>query len=447
MASAGENSTPPQAAAEPASPLHEADAPLHEPVSFEDVSRAKYLISDGIVVTPCHKGHHLSKMCRMELYFKKEIFQRTGSFKERGARNALRRLTSVQRRIGVIAASAGNHALGLAYHGQLLGVPVTLVMPKFAPMTKVQNCREFGANVILHGAHFGEAKERAEEISVKDGLKYINGYDDPDVIAGQGTCGLEILEQIPDVDAIVVPAGGGGLLAGILLAVKTLRPDVQVIAVQAQNCQSFVRALEAGQPVRSDVSSTLADGLAVPVFGKNSFAICKNRVDKTVLVTETEIAVAILRLVELQKNIVEGAGAAGLAAVLAGKLPELEGKKVCCVLCGGNIDTTVLGRVIERGLAADGRLVRFMVSVLDRPGGLAGLTALIAQCGASVKDLFHERAWLETDVASVQVKCVVETRDRDHAEELRVALAAVYPLVWGSELAENKLCLTSKRPH
>lgn len=371
---------------------------------------------------------------------KKDIYQRTGSFKERGARNSLKLLSADQRRQGVIAASAGNHALGLAYHGQLLNIPVTLVMPAHAPFTKVQNCKEYGARVIQQGSNFGEAMAHAMELSQKEGLRYINGYDDPEIIAGQGTCGVEIIEQVPDLDAIVVPVGGGGLIAGIALAVKTLSPSTMIIGVEAEACPSFIAAMKAGEPVSVVPTSSLADGLAVPKVGPHAFAVANTRIDKMVTVNEKEIAIAILRLLELEKCVVEGAGAAGLAAMLAGKLPELEGKRVCTVLCGGNIDVTVLGRVIERGLAADDRLVRFMVSVSDRPGGIAKLTTLIAKVGASIKDIFHERAWLESDVASVQVKCVVETRDHAHAEELHSALLNEgYTLIWGTDLAEARM--------
>ncbi|EGD77250.1 hypothetical protein PTSG_12710 [Salpingoeca rosetta] len=404
----------------------------HEEVSFEDVSRAKYRIMDGVQVTACELSHNLSAMTEMELYFKREYQLRTGSFKERGARNALKLLSAAQREKGVIAASAGNHALGLAYHGQDLGIPVTLVMPVFAPLTKVENCRSFGANVIISGAHIGESMVVAKEIAEKQGLQYINGYNDAAIIAGQGTAGLEILEQVPDVDAIIVPVGGGGLIAGVSLAVKTIQKNVQIIGVESVACPSFSEAMKAGHPVPVEVTSTLADGLAVPTVGATAFHVARSRVNKMIQVREKDVAIAVLRLLEMEKAIVEGSGACGLAALLANYLPELKGKKVVCLLCGGNIDLPVIGRVIERGLAADGRLVRFVVSVSDRPGGIAQLTTLIARVGASVKDIHHERAWQESDVMSVQIKCVVETRSRAHAEELRQALVeAGYPLKWG----------------
>eukprot|EP00049_Salpingoeca_infusionum_P025622 m.20773 g.20773 ORF g.20773 m.20773 type:complete len:445 (-) comp8200_c1_seq1:451-1785(-) len=399
--------------------------------SYEDVSRAKYRIADLIQPTPCTVSPSLSTLTGIELYFKREYMLRTGSFKERGARNSLKLLSPEQKQRGAIAASAGNHALGLAYHGQELGIPVTLVMPTVAPLTKVENCRHFGANVLIHGAHIGEAMKRAKEIAAEQELQYINGYNDAEIIAGQGTCALEILEQVPDVDAIVVPVGGAGLIAGISLAMKTLAPKVEIIGVESVTCPSFCAAVKTGQPVAVSVESTLADGLAVPKVGDISFEVAKSRVDRTLLVRERDIALAVLRLLENEKAIVEGAGATGLACILSGQLDDLKGKKVVCLLCGGNIDTPVMGRVIERGLAADGRLVRFSVTVSDRPGGIARLAKLIAEIGGSVKDMYHERAWLDSDVMSVEIKCVVETRSADHAQELKTALEQNYPLTWG----------------
>eukprot|EP00730_Choanoeca_flexa_P005888 TRINITY_DN12044_c0_g1_i2.p2 TRINITY_DN12044_c0_g1~~TRINITY_DN12044_c0_g1_i2.p2 ORF type:complete len:427 (+),score=98.17 TRINITY_DN12044_c0_g1_i2:4054-5334(+) len=393
-------------------------------VKFEDVSRAKYRIADGVSTTPCEQSATLSEMTKTNLFFKREYLHPTGSFKERGARNALKMLTKEQKQRGVIAASAGNHALGLAYHGSDLGIPVYLVMPLFAPLTKVQNCRSYGANVTTQGAHIGEAMVIAKEMAVEKGLIYINGYDDEAIIAGQGTCALEILEQVPDVDAIVVPIGGAGLIAGIALAVKTLRPEVEVIGVEAESCPSFTKALEAGQPVTVQVSSTLADGLAVPQVGSRAFKVAKDRVDKVVCVREKDVAIAVLRLLEIGKAVVEGAGAAGLAALLVDKLPHLGGKNVVCLLCGGNIDVPVMGRVLERGLAADGRLVKFRIDVPDRPGSIAQLTKITAEIGGSVKDIQHERAWLQTDIHSVTISLVVETRSREHAQELQRVLEA-----------------------
>jgi threonine dehydratase len=358
----------------------------------------------------------------MKIYCKLDNLQRTGSFKERGARNALAQLSDEQKKKGVIAASAGNHAQALAYQGRLLGVPATVVMPKFAPLIKINNCQKLGARVVLQGGDFAEAKARAHEIAAEQGLAYIDGYDDPAIIAGQGTVGLEIVAQVPELDAVIVPVGGGGLLAGVSLAVKTLRPQVKVIAVEADHVASFSAALRAGKPVRIETRPTLADGLAIAQVGSNAFEIARQHTDKVVLVNEEQIALAILRIVELEKGVVEGAAATTLAACLSGQLPKLAGKRVVLLFCGGNIDPNVLSRVIERGLVADGRLSRFTAVISDRPGGLADLTAQIAAVGASIKEVVHDRAFASSDVSAVNVLCTVETRDRAHLEKVLARL-------------------------
>ncbi|MES2353499.1 MAG: threonine ammonia-lyase [Pseudomonadota bacterium] len=391
-------------------------------VTLDDILAASTRIADEVSVTPCVASIPLSELTGAEIFCKLEYLQRTGSFKERGARNALLLLTDQQRQHGVIAASAGNHALGLAYHGGLLKIPVTVVMPQFAPLIKVATCRKLGANVLLHGDNLAEAKAHAENLGAQQRLTYIHGYDDAAIIAGQGTMGLEIIDQVPDLDAVIVPIGGGGLIAGVSLAIKQLSPDVQIIGVEAENAGCYTAALSNGSPASVIVKPTLADGLAVPRIGPRSYNILKDRVDKVVTVSEESIALAILRLMELEKSVVEGAGAASLAAFLANKVPELRGKKVVLVLSGGNIDLNILDRVIEVGMVADGRMCRFTALVSDRPGGLAKLAALIASTGASVKDIMHDRAFSGPDVSQVRVVCVVETTDHDHIERLLTAL-------------------------
>ncbi|XP_078657891.1 L-threonine ammonia-lyase-like isoform X2 [Branchiostoma floridae x Branchiostoma belcheri] len=411
-------------------PMCDPDNPIV--VKFQDVSAAAYKIRNGIERTACTKSVQLSTLTGLDLYFKKEFLQQTGSFKERGARYTLMALSKEQRQIGVVAASAGNHALALSYHGNQLGIPVTVVMPIIAPLMKVNLCRQYGGNVIVKGKDIGESKAHALKIGKDTGMVYINGYDHPHILAGQGTMGLEIVEQVSDIDAVVIPIGGGGLIAGSALAIKSLYPSVKVIGVESERCAGFTESMKAGKVVTVGAQSTLADGLAVPTVGVNAFATARNYIDQMVTVGEEFIALAILRLVEMEKAVVEGAGATGLAAVLAGLLPELKGKRVVIPLCGGNIDTTVLGRCIERGLAADGRLCRFVVTVSDRPGGIAELCKLIAKLGVSLKDIFHERAWLTSDIFSVQVKCTVETRDKEHAEQLETELRNRYENVhWG----------------
>jgi len=367
----------------------------------------------------------LSEICDCQVFPKREYLQRTGSFKERGARNALLLLDEDQRKTGVIAASAGNHALALAFHGRDLRIPVVVVMPVFAPLVKQERARGFGAKVILHGQNIGEAKEKADELVESQGLTYIHGFDGADVIAGQGTLGLEILEQVPDVDAIVCPIGGGGLIAGLGLAAKRLKPDVQIIGVEPSHAASFQVALDAGRPVKTSLEPTLGDGLAVPTVGARAFAIAREVVDKVVTVDEGRIALAILQLLEMEKGVVEGAGAVPLAALDGGRLPELKGKKVVIVLCGGNIDPGVLGRVIELGLVQGGRLTQFRAEISDRPGGLALLTEIIAETGASVQHITHERAFGSPDISKVEVTVDVETRDAGHFVKLRNKLRQV----------------------
>ena len=391
-------------------------------VSFRNIQEAAGRIAGHVVASPCPHSIPLSEAAGMKIFCKLDYLQRTGSFKERGARNALSLLSPEQKQRGVIAASAGNHALGLAYHAQLLGIPATVVMPKFAPLMKVANCRRLGANVVLHGMDLGEARIRADEIAAEKNLSYINGFDDPAIIAGQGTMGLEIAEQVPDVEAVIVPIGGAGLIAGVALALKTLKPGVNIIGVEPECAASFTAAMQAGQPVRVDVKPTLADGLSVPQVGGNAFEIARGLVDKTVLVGEHEIALAILRLLELEKAVVEGAGAAPLAACLAGLLPELKGKTVVLPLCGGNIDTPILGRVLERGLASDGRLYRFTATISDRPGGLARFAGLLAETSASIIEIAHDRAFSSDDINTVNVHCIVETHDADHVQIVRERL-------------------------
>ena len=391
-------------------------------VTFQEVKDAANRIAGHVIQSPCPLSIPLSEATGMNVFCKLEYLQRTGSFKERGARNKLLLLGAEQKKRGAIAASAGNHALGLAYHAQLLGIPTTVVMPRFAPLMKVSNCRRLGANVVLHGADIGEAKTRADEIAAEQKLTYINGYDDPDIIAGQGTLGLEIAAQVPDVDAVIVPIGGAGLVAGVGLALKTLKPGVKIIGVEPERAASFTAAMQAGRPVKIEVKPTLADGLSVPKVGGNAFQIARDVVDKTLLVCEHDIALAILRLLELEKAVVEGAGAAPLAACLAGLVPELKGKNVVLPLSGGNIDTPILGRVLERGLASDGRLYRFTATISDRPGGLARFAGLLAETGASILEISHDRAFASDDITTVSVHCIVETRDAEHIAAVRERL-------------------------
>jgi len=392
-------------------------------ITLADVEAARARIAGGVYLSPCVESIPLSQLTGADIWCKLDYLQRTGSFKERGARNALLLLSAEQRARGVIAASAGNHAQGIAYHGGLLGIPTTVVMPKFAALIKVTNCRQLGARVVLHGNDLAEARAHAEELAAREGLAFIHPFDNAAVMAGQGTMALEILEQTPDLDAIVVPVGGGGLLSGIGTVMRAKKPQARVVAVEPEHAQCLVAALAAGRPVPFALAPTLADGLAVEQVGALPFEVLQRVVDEVVTVDEGSIALAVLRLVELEKSVVEGAGATPLAAFLAGKLGHLKGSKVVLVLCGGNIDLTMLDRVIETGLVADGRLARFTVSISDRPGGLARLAEVIASTGASINEIVHDRAFSGPDLSAVRVVCVVETTGHEHVQDLHRALA------------------------
>lgn len=396
---------------------------------------ARSRLNGAIINTQCAESAALSELTGARIFCKQEFLQRTGSFKERGARNALMQLPPEQVRRGVIAASAGNHALGLAWHGRLLGVSVTVVMPRFAPLVKVARCRQFGATVILHGDTFDEARREAVRLAEERQLAYIHPFDDPQVIAGQGTLAFEILEQVPDADAVLVPVGGGGLLAGIAAVLHALKPELKIIGVEPANAACFAAGLKTKVPVRVETRYTLADGLAVAEAGRHTLEIAQPLIHQMVQVQEATIALAMLRLAELEKCIIEGAGAVGLAAMLGRHLPELTGRKVVLLLTGGNIDPLAHSRVIERGLAADGRIYRFDVLLNDRPGGLAHLSAVLADAGANVTEIVHNRTFAGPDLSRVHVLCTVETRDREHIAEIQKRLAENHVELFNGERA------------
>ena len=394
---------------------------FESPVTLDSIRAAGDRIGGAIYHSPCPYSLQLSRLCNCQVYCKLDHLQLTGSFKERGARNKLLLMDQQQRQAGAVAASAGNHALGLSYHGQLLHIPVTVVMPQWAPLVKVSNCRAFGANVILHGQSYNDARQLAEKLAKEQNLVYVPGFDDPDVIAGAGTLGLEILEDVPDVDAVIVPIGGGGLISGVALAIKSIKPAVQIIGVEPANAPTLHESLRQGRLVKIDAKPTLADGLAVAQGGQICFQIIQKFVNRVMLVDEGQIALSVLRLLELEKTVVEGAGAVPLAAAMNPAM-ELAGKKVVLALSGGNIDLAMISRVIDRGLAADGRLCRVRASLLDRPGSLASLATVLAATGASINQVRHDRHFGPPDVARVAVDCVLETRDAQHIQEIRDAL-------------------------
>lgn len=391
-------------------------------VTAHGVLAARQRLAGHVRETPVFASPRLSRVSGAEVFVKHEYQQVTGSFKERGACNRLLALTPDERARGVVAASAGNHALGLAYHGQRLGVPVHVLMPRFAPMVKVAQCRDYGAVVELCGDSFDVARAEAMKRAEAEGLTLVHGFDDPRVIEGQGSIGLELCDALAELDAVVVPAGGGGLLAGVALAVKSRRPELEVIGVEAEHAPTLSAALAAGRPVPVDVKPGLADGLAVARAGEHCFPIIQSLVSRVERVDEAEIASAIVRLMEAEKAIVEGAGAVGVAW-LARRPPELRGRKVLVIASGGNIDLNVASRVIERGLAAAGRLCRVAVQLSDTPGALARLLGLIAEAEANLIQVHHDRNFAPADVTLVNVVLVLETRDRDHIDRVKRVLA------------------------
>jgi threonine dehydratase len=379
-------------------------------------------IRGGIVATPCTQTLAFADIVPSALHLKFENLQRTGSFKDRGALNRLLRLSADERSRGVVTASAGNHAQGVAYHGGRLGIPVTVVMPATAPLNKVSNTRAYGASVVLEGSIFDDASEGASRIASEQGLVNVPAFDHMDIIAGQGTIGLEILEQVPDVDTVLVPVGGGGLIAGICTAVKAMRPEVRVIGIEAEAAASAKASRAAGRVVPIAHSDTLADGIATKRIGDLTFPIIERYVDDLVTVGEDVIAAAILLLLEREKTVAEGAGAVPLAALLSGAVAPRPGATVVAILSGGNIDINMISRIIDRGLVFDGRAARLAVKVRDRPGSLAALTRTVADLGANVLETYHRRAYADISLGEVEVVIQMETRGREHVEEIIRAL-------------------------
>jgi threonine dehydratase len=388
-------------------------------LAFADIQRAAATLSGQVDNTPCLHSRTLSELTGAEIHLKFENHQFTASFKERGALNRMAALTPEERVRGVIAASAGNHAQGVAYHAKRLGVPAVIVMPRYTPQVKVERTRAFGAEVVLAGENFDEALAAARQREQARGLLFVHPYDDPLVMAGQGTIALEMLAAVPDLDTLVVPIGGGGLIAGMATAAKVLRPDLKVYGVQSRRFPSMACAVRGETPVFGP--GTVADGIAVKAPGTRTLPIVRERVDDILLVDEGDFERAILLLLEVEKTVVEGAGAAGLAAVLADP-GRFRGRRVGLVLCGGNIDPLLLGFIIARGLVRSGRLARVAVELDDRPGALALATATIAGCGANIEEVHHQRAFTNVPVQSAEVVFVMQTRSHAHVAEVVTAL-------------------------
>ena len=392
-------------------------------VTFPDIQSARARLGDSVRTTPCDFAEALSAHTGARVTLKLENLQVTGSFKARGAGNKLALMGAEERGRGVVCASAGNHAQGVAFHAQRLGVKATIVMPVGTPLIKVARTQAFGAEVVLAGENYDDAYEEARRIEAERGATYVHAYDDEAIIAGQGTIGVEIAEQAPELDVLVVPVGGGGLIAGTALALKTLKPSVRVIGVQVASIPSMKAALQAGAPVMLPAARTLAEGIALRRAGERCVPLVKQHVDDIVLVEDEDIARAILHLLEQQKTVAEGAGAAAVAALLANKVMGLAGKRVVALVCGGNIDVSVLSRIIERGLVESGRLGRLEVPIPDRPGGLAEMLGEVARQRGNIVEVQHERAFARGSFGTVMVQMVVETRGHDHVQAIVEALA------------------------
>ena len=396
-------------------------------IQLSDIHSALNRIRADIRVSPCTHSETFSGLTRNSIFLKLDNQQRTGAFKERGALNKLLTLNPEERAHGVIAASAGNHAQGVSYHAGRHGIRARIVMPLPTPLTKVSATRAYGAEVLLHGANYDEAYGKAIELSEQDRLTLIHAFDDDEVIAGQGTLGLEILSQNAEIEAVVSPIGGGGLIGGIACAVKETNPKVKVYGVQPARLPSMKAAVAQGKPVTLDSAKTIADGIAVRRAGERTLPLVQKYVDDIVTVEEEEIANAILLLLEREKTLAEGAGAAAIAAVLNRKL-ALQDKRVAVLVCGGNIDVTLLARIIERGLVKDGRLVRLRVHLPDYPGALHRLTGILADHRANIVETAYDRAYHGVTLGDTAIDITMETRGPEHISELLTALvAAGYP--------------------
>ena len=389
-------------------------------VDVEAIRAAARAIAGNVVETPCLHSRTLSEIAGAQVYLKFENFQFTASFKERGALNRLLSLDAAQRASGVIAVSAGNHAQGVAYHAQRLGIPAVIVMPRFTPHVKVVHTRRFDAEVLLRGENFDAAMDCAHEVMRERGLTFVHPYDDEQIIAGQGTIALEMLDSCPDLESLIVPIGGGGMIAGMATAAKSSNPDIEVVGVETMRFPSMYCALHGTAPHFGE--STIADGIAVKVPGLVTLDMVRRLVDEVLLVDEGDIEEAMLLLLEIEKTVVEGAGAVGLAAVLRHR-ERFAGKKIGLVLSGGNVDPLTLSDIIERGMVRAGRLARLHVQMRDLPGSLALVTRVLAEANANIEEVHHHRAFTSLPVQSAEVEFVVRTMDREHVQQIIDALA------------------------
>ncbi len=400
-------------------------------ISIDDVEKARDVIKGIVRKTPIKRSASLSDITGADFYLKLENFQRTGSFKVRGALNKIDSLSAAERAKGVVAASAGNHAQGVAYAATKAGVKADIFMPVDATHAKVVATKGYGATVHLAGTDYQSAFEAARVYCEEKGATYVHAFDDPFIMAGQGTLGLEILDDVPDVDTVLVPIGGGGLIAGIATAIRARKPGVRIVGVQAEGASTVAPSLNKGHVVVADEVKTMADGIACRRLGDLTFDVIKDLVDEVVTVTEGEIAAAILFLLERTKATVEGAGAVSLAAAMHGKV-DLKGRTAVAVISGGNIDMTLLSRIIQHGMVKAGRVVVIQTAIPDKPGAIAKLLTLLAKHKANVIDVTHDRYRLELSLQDTHVEVHVETRGPEHVEELRLVLeGAGYNAIFG----------------
>ena len=384
-------------------------------LELADIQQAAERVHGQVLETPCVESRTLSQLTGTQLFLKMENLQFTASFKERGACNKLVQLSDEEKTRGVIAMSAGNHAQGVAYHAERLGIPATIVMPTFTPGVKVARTRGFGARVILHGDSLEAAYTHAKALAEAQNLVFVHPYNDSAIMAGQGTLALEMLAAQPALDTLVVPVGGGGLIAGIATAAKAIRPGIRVVGVQTQRFPAMVNAVQGTRHPQG--GNTIAEGIAVGAPGALCLEVIRQRVDELLLVDEGDIEQAIVMLLEIEKTLAEGAGAAALAALLRHK-DRFAGHKVGMVLSGGNIDPQLLAQIIGRGLVRSGRLIRVVVSARDVPGSLARITALVAEAGANVDEVHHQRAFTLLAAQNVEIEMVLQTRGHEHVQEL-----------------------------
>ena len=388
-------------------------------VTFKEIETAREEIRDSVVRTPLVYSYRLSARLGCNLYLKLETQQATGSFKDRGSLHKLMHLDEAQKKRGVIAMSAGNHAQGVAYHATRLGIPATVVMPTFAPFSKIERTRSYGAQVIKHGDTLDASGVVAREIAERDGLAFIHPYDDTRIIAGQGSIGLEIIEDLPEVDSIFVPIGGGGVISGTAIAAQTLKKEVKVYGVESERYPSMVATLKGEEPQFGE--TTIADGIAVKLPGKLTAPIVQERVQEIFLCNEDEFESAIADLAEQQKLIAEGAGAAGLAALTQNK-ERFKGQNVVVVLCGGNIDSRMFASVMSRFLVRSARMMRLRIRIVDRPGEMSRLTGVISDCGSNILELHHQRLFSDVPAKEAEIDALVETSDTAHGETIREEL-------------------------